>query len=116
MAVVVREILLDKPTATAGLVEYRFTIPSDGPYHINMNATFNLPSNSLLHITQNGIDIINADPIFVTGSLQYAGESKFLMNCLAGDLIVIAIKTRNANVQDNQLNTIKTITTIGSGY
>src|ERR1035437_4777019 len=44
----------DKAFVSTGLPSYTFTIPSDGPYNVQLNYTFNTPSSLSVVVNQNG--------------------------------------------------------------
>lgn len=104
-------ILLEKPSVRSGLGTSTLTIGSTGFYNLRFEVTENIPSSLSIVVNQNG------SPIYTSAAFpadQSTLQFKLLMNCTATDVITVALSS--AAAIDNQLNTVKSIITIGAGY
>lgn len=105
-------LLLNKPNAHAGLIKYTFHTPSAGPYNVTIQFTENNPSAVYVQVNQNGLTRYLSP---IPRAHQIAYQFKVDMNCAQNDQITVDITTAGLAI-DHELNTVKSVTTIGDGY
>jgi hypothetical protein len=99
-----------KSTTVTGLGTWTFIATATGPYFLRFEFSENPPSSLIVTINVNG------SPIFTSTApttQQIASQTKVPMNLAINDTVT-AVLTSSAPI-DNQLNTVKTTFSVGSG-
>lgn len=95
-----------------GLGTYTHTVASTGMYEASATATVNPSSSLSITISQSGsasASITSIAPASSQGSI----DVRKVFNCVAGDVITVAISS--AAAIDNQLNTVKMLVNVHQG-
>jgi len=104
-------LILNTPRVDVGLTTSTFTIPADGEYRVDVQAT---------EVPVSGLSIVvnqNASPVYTSPTItptQSAQQFKVDLKCSANDVITV-VATGNAG-NDAMLNTVKINTSIGQGF
>jgi len=104
-------LIADKSFVFVGLGTLTYTIPSTGIYYVKFEITDYPPSGISILVKDNGATVFTA-PVLA----DYQGELQFKFSSMLTAAHVITVVIASAvDVEDNQLNTVKSITSIGLG-
>lgn len=93
-----------------GLGTLTYTIPSTNLYHVQFQVT-EFPTSALAVVVKNGASTIFTAPVL--GATQSAMQFRYSFQATAADVITVVLSS--ADAEDNLLNTVKSITSIGGG-
>ena len=103
-------LIADQSQVLVGIDTMTYDIPSTGTYHVQYECTENPPSG-LSVLVKNGAATIFTAPVL--GDTQQAMQFRHAF--LADEDDVITVVLASAEQIDNELNTVKSIISIGAG-
>ena len=105
-------LLQEQPYPFVGLGTLTFTVPTTGLYNVKCDSTEVPPSGLSIVVNVNAAPVYTAPVITPTqGALQFKTVPPFSLN--AADIVTVVLSS--ASDIDNQLNTVKSIVSIGQG-
>lgn len=103
--------ILEKPCAQSGLGTSSISITTTGQYRVHVELTEAPPTGLVLQIF-NGINLLYQSPTF--GPNETGFQVTLPLNAVSSDTISVVLSSSAAN--DQQLNTVKSVIILGSGY
>lgn len=105
-------LIKDKPQVMVGLGTMTYTIPAsaDGMYNVKFSCD-EIPPSGLSVLVKNGVTTIFTAPTITPTQISMQFKTSFL--AAATDVITVVVSSVAAT--DNLLNSVKSITSIGTG-
>ena len=103
-------LILNQSMVGVGLVTQTYTVPTTGAYNVRVDVTEIPPSGLSIVVNDNGSPIYTAATI---GQTQSAIQFKYGFLATATHTITVVLSSSSAN--DNLLNSVKSIISIGQG-